>query len=299
MCSSDLLFNSLLIKDNPAIVGTSTKLEVVGAKRSKMYDELTPIEQFTSDFKYDFIANAVNNNKFSVIIGNYSDKSTILAKVISGDFIVNKEKRDVTILKESINDILETVRVQGYSFYGDTLRSVFNDYKIVFDALGIEHNIIPDNFNMLNTNILEVNRILTNLTTKERNPIIELNSRLSKIPVDLRPKVALTEELHYSKYADGIFLNNFLIDNFIIFDDSSENGLFYNDFVKQNERKFLEKFSSNKGDSKIDLGLDTKKIDKVLTTFNLTSEDFKDSSNKINYNSVSLSEDKLNPLVRK
>lgn len=297
--TAGLLFNSLLIRDDPAIVGTSTKLEVVGAKRSKMYDELTPIEQFTSDFKYDFIANAVNNNKFSVIIGNYSDKSTILAKVINGDFILNKEERNVTILKESIDNILEAVRVQGYSFYGDTLITVFNDYKEVFDALGIKHKITPNNFDMLNTNISEVNRILTSLTTKERSPIIELNSRLSKIPVGLRPKVALTEELHYSKYADGTFLNNFLIDNFTIFSDSDKNGLFHNDFVKQNERKFLEKFSNNAGKSKVDLGLDTRKIDKVLTTFNLTSEDFKDSSNKINYNSVTLSEDKLNPLIKK
>lgn len=297
-----LLFNSLLIKDDPAIVGTSTKLEVVGAKRSKMYDELTPIEQFISDFKYDFIANAVNNNKFSVIIGNYSDKSTILAKVINGNFILNKEERNVTILKESIDDILETVRVQGYSFYYDTLKSVFNDYKEVFDALGIEHKITPNNFDKpdkLNTNVSEVNRILTSLTTKERSPIIELNSRLSKMPADLRPKVTLTEELHYSKYADGTFLNNFLIDNFIIFSDSNENGLFYNDFVKHNERKFLEKFSNNKGNSKVDLGLDTKKIDKVLTTFNLTSENFKDSSGRVNYNSITLSEGKLNPLIRK
>ncbi len=119
------------------------------------------------------------------------------------------------------------------------------------------------------------------------------------MPADLRPKVTLTEELHYSRYADGTFLNNFLIDNFIIFSDSDENGLFYNDFVKHNERKFLEKFSNNAGNSKIDLGLDTKKIDKVLTTFNLTSENFKDSSGKVNYNSVTLSEDKLNPLIRK
>ncbi len=294
-----LLFNSLLIKDDPAIVGTSTKLEVVGDTRSKMYDELTPIEQFTSDFKYDFITNAVNNNKFSVIIGNYSDKSTILAKVINGDFILNKEERNVTILKEDIRDILETVRVQGYSFYGDTLKSVFNDYKEVFDALGIEHKITLDNLNRLNNNVSEVNRILTELTTKERSPIIELNDRLSKMPADLRPEVTLTEELHYSRYADGTFLNNFLIDNFTIFSDSSEDGLFYNDFVNHNERKFLEKFSNNVGNSKVDLGLDTKKIDKVLTTFNLTSENFKDSSGKTNYNSVTLSEGKLNPLIRK
>jgi hypothetical protein len=297
--TSGLLFNSLLIRDDPAVVGTSTKLEVVGAKRSKMYDELTPIEQFTSDFKYDFITNAVNNNKFSVIIGNYSDKSTILAKVINGDFILNKEERNVTILKEDIYDILEAVRVQGYSFYGDTLTTVFSDYKEVFDALGIKHKINPNNLDMLNTNTSEVNRILTNLTTKERSPIIELNSRLSKMLVGSRPKVTLTEELHYSKYADGTFLNNFLIDNFTIFKDSSEDGLFHNDFVKQNERKFLEKFSNNVGNSKVDLGLDTRKIDKVLTTFNLTSEDFKDSSNKIDYNSVTLSEDKLNPLIKK
>lgn len=305
--TTGLLFNSLLIKDDPAIVGTSTKLEVVGAKRSKMYDELTPIEQFTSDFKYDFIANAVNNNKFSVIIGNYSDKSTILAKVINGDFILNKEERNVTILKESIDNILETVRVQGYSFYSDTLKSVFSDYKEVFDALKIKHKITPDNLDkldakkvsVLDTNISEVNRILTSLTTKERSPIIELNSRLSEIPVGTRPEVTLTEELHYSRYADGTFLNNFLIDNFIIFSDSDENGLFYNDFVKQNESKFLEKFSNNAGNSKVDLGLDTRKIDKVLTTFNLTSEDFKDASDKVNYNSVTLSEGKLNPLIRK
>lgn len=285
-------FKSLLLKDSPAILGTLTKLEVVRKGRAKDYSKLTPEEQFISDFNYDFLKSLNNSGKFSVILGNYSDKTTILAKIINGNFKLTDNGKPV--ISESIDTILETVRVQSFSYYSDLLDSIFSDYKNIFDILGIKNNIDLNwkTNNKLEDNVKNINDIL------KVNSISSINDRLADISPDKRPNL-LMQELHYSKYSNGTFLNNLILDNYLIFSDSSKDGLFYNMFVPRTESSFITKFS--KFSNPNSLHINNGEVDDYLRLLNINREDFKvENNNKstYEYNSL-LINNKLNPFVKK
>jgi hypothetical protein len=285
-------FKSLLLKDSPAILGTLTKLEVVRKGRAKDYSKLTPEEQFISDFNYDFLKSLNYFGRFSVILGNYSDKPTILAKIINGDFKLTENGKP--IVRESIDTILETVRVQSFSYYSDLLDSIFLDYKNIFDILGIKNNIDLNwkNNNKLEDNVKNINDIL------KVNSISSINDRLADISPDKRPNL-LMQELHYSKYSNGTFLNNLILDNYLIFSDSSKDGLFYNMFVPRTESSFITKFS--KFSNPDSLHIDKNEIDSYLNLLSINREDFKSkngSKSTYEYDSL-LINNKLNPFVKK
>ncbi|MDD4624101.1 MAG: hypothetical protein PHX40_01885 [Bacilli bacterium] len=284
--NDNTLFKSLLIQDNPAILGTLTKLEVIGKGRSKSFDKLTPEEQFISDFHFDFLNSALTKNSISVILGNYSDKSTIVAKIINGNFRLLNDEESPTIFKDSINNILEAVRKQGYTYYYDVIESILNDYIKIFNAIGLEHTINND-LNDLDNNITKINNILS------KNKITNLTKKLSELPFEERPNAKLVEELHYSSYSDGVRLNNLVIDNFKIFSDSNENGLFYKEFVGRIENRFLNKFNK----LNLSLIIPTDNINEYLNTFNFNIEQFRDNGS-INYNSI-LINNQLNPFIKK
>jgi hypothetical protein len=63
------VFNSLLIKEDPVILGTGTKLEAVNKNTNKAAVKFSPSENCMSDFHNDFLKNIVQNKMFSVIIG--------------------------------------------------------------------------------------------------------------------------------------------------------------------------------------------------------------------------------------
>jgi len=68
------------------LLGTVTKLESVNARENKAAASWNVLESFTSNFRYDFL-NAYRTDSQSsginVMIGNYSDKSTVLSKIIN------------------------------------------------------------------------------------------------------------------------------------------------------------------------------------------------------------------------
>ena len=269
------LFNSLLIKNNPAIVGTLTKLEVINKNRSKGYDKLTPEEQFTSDFVYDFLESVKNtgenldNNKkflFSVVLGNYSDKSTILAKIINGNFSVDGK---TPIVKAPIVDILKTVRTQAANFYTDLIDKVSKDYKTLFDTLGISNNINTEaSYNNRLKNIEEINNLLeTNNLSKLKELYAENNAHTGDLE--------LTEELHYSKYSNGTKMNDYIVSQFKVFNDET----LFNTFVKEQEASFAHKASG------LNVEFKASKYNKFF--------DLKEDSDKL------IVDGELHPLVRK
>ena len=282
--NSTNLHKSLLILNQNAIEGTITKLEVLGKKRSKAFNKLSVQELFQSDFQYDFIENVVQNNKFSVIIGNYSDKSTILAKLVNGDFSINNGKN---ILEESVETILEKVRTQGYNYYHDSLTKVVSDYKYLMDLVGYKNDVNTDVTSDLNNSISQIEKFLAN------NKITDLVKIIADEQLRLGKSIGveLIEELHYSKYSNGVTMNSLLLDNFRIYSSPK----LFNQFVNFTEKSALSKITNN--DFKIS------NIESVLTKFNLKKSDFADITSEgketNSYTKIVFENGNLNPLFRK
>lgn len=228
------VFRSLLIKDIPAILGTGTKLEGINGDTNKTAVKFNVSENFTSDFQFDFLQNIINNDKFSIMIGNYSDKNTVLTKIINGKFYVESDSnpQNIPVLKLPISNLLELVRTQAGNYYKDTLKKIFRDYE---KLLGIKlSKSYEDNIN-------KINRALKNINIRD----------LSKIASD--NGINLTEELHYSSYKNPewtpengengekefIFsLNQLIVDNYRIFNDKE----LFTQFVERQEKSMLDKF---------------------------------------------------------
>ena len=135
----------------PAILGTSTKLEVYNPVRNKSASNLTPMESLMQDIKYEFFENILKadsnkgNSSFNVIIGGaYSDKSTILTKMINALFAEGNDKTP-PIIKRSMDDLFSLVRNQSKAYYEDTIDNIFNTYNNVFSALNLfEGQLVPE-----------------------------------------------------------------------------------------------------------------------------------------------------------
>lgn len=124
-------YRSLLLKDSPAILGTSTKLEVTNPLTEDEYNsvkdaaKLTPQESFIADFRYEFWDSLMKQDTFQIILGNYSDKNTVFTKIINGRFQL--EGSNKIIIQEDMDVLLETVRTQAFKYYSDTFKKVFED----------------------------------------------------------------------------------------------------------------------------------------------------------------------------
>lgn len=290
-------FKSLLLNSDPVIEGTLVKLEVVNDDASKAYDKLTPLEQFSSDFVYDFLENIKANNKFSVIIGNYSDKSTILAKIINGNTKLPGSNQSIAM--ESIDKILETIRNQAVLYYKNAINDVFIEYDKLFKQVGITFELSRD----FETNVTNINNILS-----ENN----LQDLLTAYAATGRNDIKIVEDLHYSFYNDSnkkkiIRLNNYLFNNYRIFDKKS----LFEEFINRTEKSLINKLANyyNK-DSTISLEdkINSTEILELknaigdttgnLGAFGFTKEMFiKDGKN--DYTSLVLDEGKLNPYLKK
>lgn len=227
------LFKSLLIGDQSVILGTGTKLEASNNKLNKSASKFSVSESYISDFQYDFLKNILKNNAFSIVLGNYSDKNTILTKIINAKHKIGES----LAIEKSVRDIQEEVRSRGYNYYHDTLYKVFSDYKKLCDFIGLKNNIKLDNFDSnFDKNINEINTILK--TRGVRSLLSEYTEKGG--PFD---NFSLVEELHFSKYEKITSLNQTLIDNYRIFSDSRENGLFYGKgkFIDRQEKNLINK----------------------------------------------------------
>ena len=271
--SNPRIYRSLLITDTPAIVGTSTKLELINNKKNKAAGDFTPMESLLGDVNQEFFQNIIKNKKFNVIIGAYSDKSTILQKIINANFVINGKP----IVENSIEDILETVRKQSQYYYHDTVETVFNAYKELFNIVGINPgtDLSIDNFE---ASVEAINNILS-------------KHNISDLVVQAQaPHIKITAELHYTRYADGTFLNNLLLDNYRIF--SSED--LFKEFVKRQEQSFLRNYSMYNAGVGKKIFLDND-VDDYLKAINIKKSDYPGE----NLKEVTLKNGELNPLLRK
>lgn len=268
------LFRSKLIQD-AVILGTGTKLEAINGDNSKKADNFNVSESFISDFQFDFLENLLLNNKFNILLGNYSDKSTILTKIINGEY-----GEGSPLITQNINQILELVRTQAADYYKDTINKIINDYSQLLDL-----KLTKD----IEKSILAINKALKTKNVRD----------LSKKASDL--KINLTEELHFSKYKDGISLNQNIVDNYRIFN----NSVLFNEFVKRQESQMLDsfrKYNKNIGGERITFTNGNERIPLYLKKLNLNDKDFGLTSKPKSleaYTELQLSDGLTNPLLRK
>ena len=273
------LFHSLLIKD-AVILGTGTKLEVVNGSDSKEAVKFNVAENFQSDIQFDFLENLISSEpKFNILLGNYSDKNTVLTKVINGKFSLDGK---TPIAKTDIGTILETVRMQSAAYYKDLITKVLDDYSKLFD-FELDKDI--------DKNIDKINKILS-----DKNSVRDLSKKASDLGINF------TEELHYSKYSDGkklnkIRLNQLIVDNYHIFN----NITLFNQFSKNQEASMinkLRKYTSN--NSLVFVGKDQEaKMKQYLEALNLTDADFHSrKGGKIDYGNLN-GQNGINPILRK
>jgi len=279
--SGTSLFKSLLIKDTPAILGTGTKLELINGEDNKSASKFNIQENFTSDFQLDFLKNIESNGNFSIMLGNYSDKNTILTKIINGSFKIQGNSK--TILQYSQKELLNIVKLQGGSFYKNTLVNVLADLNFLLGRT--DKRVVETNVKKIESDIKELNIILENTDVRT----------LSKKASDNGIKIL--EELHFSKYEGKFKLNQLLVDNYRIFNDDD----LFNDFVKLQENEVIRKFKKYNKSSEIKFlkDIDLKKISEKL---GIEEKEFpkKETNGKENIDYTQIeSSGELNPLLKK
>lgn len=262
--SSNSIFKSLLTGHQSVILGTGTKLELVNDKENKTAAKFEVSESYIGDFQYEFLTGLTTDKpSFSVMVGNYSDKSTILTKIINANFKYGKSNN--LLIQESPETILEVLMTQGANYYKQALTQVVTDYEKI---LGLKVNI---------------GSTLTSRATKINKYLAENSVRsLSKQASDLG--INFTEELHYSKYSEGIRINQYLVDNYSIFSNKD----LFEEFIARTEQSFIDKHNKYNVNSPNDIafignfakrdedakGEDAKnsKLEKALSALNLTKD---------------------------
>lgn len=284
-------FRSLLIKNYspeentlPCIIlGTGTKLELVNDDVSKHAVKFNVSENFTSDFQFEFLQNLIDNDQFSIMLGNYSDKNTILTKLINARIKLDKDSPP--LIEMPIEDILIKVRQQAGNYYKDVLEKIFDDYAKLLD-IKLSINTVPE------ANIKKINEKLKTINIRT------LSKRASDLGINF------TEELHYSRYNNGketrICLNQLIVDNFRIFN----NDKLFKEFVRRQESNMISKFQEfNKS---VDGGKELVftpgfKIKEAMKKLALTDADFEMSDKykgEVDYEKLT-GKKGTNPLLRK
>jgi hypothetical protein len=208
------------------------------------------------------------NSGFSVMIGNYSDKSTILTKLINIDA---KDESGKRFLDMSSDEILNTIRKQSKNYYGDLFQSTFAKYKQI---LGNKINVTEfrNNINIFNDNIKEINNFLS------KNDVLDYS------------KHGLVEELDYSKYGKQTALNQLLIDYYRIFTNDGE----FKKFIDLQEKSLINKYINANNSDKINYIFEKDdSLNKTLKVLKIEPTSFKDFEKISDENGV------LNPLVKK
>lgn len=236
-------FRSLLVANN-ILRGTATHLEAIKDDVNKAAARWNVLENFTANFKFGFLDPFRVDSAspgIHVMIGNYSDKSTILSKIIdknatdsNGSFIIGS--REVLDPKNELNvltpeAVKELVRKQGFSYYSDLMDNIISQYSKIFTIdpkLSISNKIAAIN---------------------KRLRTFDLNDFL-KLVIEKRKKdstINITEEVHYSTYTEGnkkvLALNQTILDYYNIFSTQGNFRL----FTQYQESGLMEKLSLEKG----------------------------------------------------
>lgn len=307
-------FRSLFLSHG-GLLGTATGLEAINGYDNKSVFRLNTLENFTANFEYGFLDSfraSSKNSGIHVIIGNYSDKSTILSKIIDKNFTygINNEYVIGNIEGKNImpiEDVLKLVRNQNNSFYTDIIKNNFEQYK----KLGVK---IHGGIKVDPRDIKTINDYLSTFKSKDDFLKEVINKSFSD------PSINIMEELHYSNYIDAngnkrLALNQTILDYFNTFSNEIE----FNKFVKRQEKSLADKLTGeneseylfdnkrlleiessekNKGDLSKSV-FDTYKTSLGINDLEYKSFVAKDKNNEVIGHKIQLSTNKINPLLKR
>jgi hypothetical protein len=198
--TGNITYKSLLA-NNSILKGTGTKLELVNKGESKSAFSFSVLENFISDFFYGFVnpftRPETDSEVLPVLVGNYSDKNSILSKLFglnasyNNKSIIGNRSGQNILSEEALQDL---VRTQSLNFFSDNLNEIIKQYKY----LGLELDLkspIPQN-------LTKINEYLKQFEGKY-NSFLEIirQARLKN------PEVNFQLERHYTFYGSRIAVN--------------------------------------------------------------------------------------------
>lgn len=290
------------------LLGTSTGLEAVNGIFSKSTFDFNIIENFKANFEFSFLnAFKINSDAkgINVMIGNYSDKGSILSKIIGtgaihdGKFIIGNSLGQNIM---PMDELLELTRKQSANYYKDLVYNIFEQYE----KLGVKIKK-----NDVEGNIKAVNKFLQGFENKNSFLEYVIQNNLNDNSVNI------IEELHYSEYmVDGrkkLSMNQLIIDYYNIFNNQAN----FNEFIKLQETNLTRKLLKEKGELLFDsqelsiiegskiIEEDSKKsvVDDWLTSFGVTKQDYKPflktEKGTIVGHRILLENGRINPLLKR
>lgn len=304
----DKNYKNLFIDNKGAVLlGTGTKLEIIREDTNKAASKWSIAENFTGAIAYDFyksLGNAFNNKDestekgFSIMIGNYSDKSTILTKIINAKHKLSDSNK--YLVQESIDNILETVRTQSFNYYSDVFQNVFEQYNLLFKLINKSEQLNLDfrgDINVFNKNIQIISKYLI-----EENLDSDLELAFKNEDPNDR-QLNFIEEIHYSKYTHlekkVNSLNQLAIEYYKIFDSAD----LFNQFVNSQESEVIKKHQKTFKSNYIDFQETSSEGIKQYNEY--VGEDYKEykknfttKTKGVELNLIEV-DGKLNPLVKK
>lgn len=272
------------------IIGTQTKLEAISSdkQRNKSASKFTVKESFKSNFMFDFVKQLSVNSSFGVMLGNYSDKGTIILKTVSGEHTHNGKK----VISDSIENIQELIRIQGGNFYQDTVLKVIKDYYSLFKNsemfkldLSLLKNIKRGDDVSDFIKAFDFIDVLLKHLSDNNISIYDFNTN----------NINITEELHYTSYSDRpLSTNRQLLSTFVIF--SSKNN--FKTFVDRTNNKFIKdykNFINSEGVIQFPEHISSE-LKSIASKLDISLDQFK---NKSQQDTIVNDKGELNPLINK
>jgi len=241
----DNAYENLFVKYG-GLKGTSTKLEVINRSNNKASSAYNVAEHFISSFQYEFLnsfdakKNIDIDGRIHVMIGNYADKSTIVAKMIDRHLKVKIDEKDKFIIghNEGKNvatqaELQELVRSQSAKYYTGLVNTIFDKYKEIGVTI-IDGDIIG--------NINKINEFL-GIFQDQDEFLVFLQKHNVDIVEELDYSTYLTFNNKTNKYDKRLALNQTIVDYSKIYGSKEE----FNKFVNFQEDNFAEKLELLKG----------------------------------------------------
>ena len=290
--NNDKYYKSLLLNKKGVVLGTGTKLEIRDEQDSKEAAKMNLIENFNTTVLYDFFKSFDKDKKdgqptFGVTLGNYSDKSTILAKLISCD----AETHEGELIKNLPNEkLVELFRLQNKNYYVDITNDIFKQFEYLFKNNGSIKKFEKLDFNgkvkFINDYLVKTDADGKNLFQKEKKQAVFSGANF-------------VDELHYSSYVEKgkkrLALNQLIVDNYNIFSDNNEGEAneSYKKFIQMQEDNLISKYlKASDGSTEIQF----RSTDDISNAYdNLKLTNTQGSTQHIYDGEIT----KLNPLVKK
>lgn len=236
--------------------GFQVLLEVVTPNGSKEFSKLSAEDNITLDIMSLFYGEHINNGNILVQPWNLADKSKVLAQSVNMENLSKQLPEGQIITSNYAKNFLFEIQKD---YFSDLKTRIIKDYSNVFGS-----NL---------TSLALIEKFLEGKKWENLLPKVEeYNINHKSNPLEF------VEELHYSKYKNGLAFNQLLKTQFDIWGNTKA----FEEFIKFRENSFLNNIKGIQFDIK-DIRIDSngiilkdyeKILERLKTTFKFTDDDF-------------------------